>query len=82
MPSPTIIDARNTMARKGWIKKAVPEAHKGKFAAKAAAAGKSTAEFAAEKSSAPGTLGKEARLATTFSKIRPKKKLTYSNSKY
>jgi hypothetical protein len=85
---PTIIDAasRTTMAdkpkRKKWIKSAVPESHKGKFGAKAAAAGKSTAEYAAEKASAPGALGKEARLAQTFEKIRPKKGLHYANSSH
>lgn len=68
------------MAKKNWMKSAVPASHKGKFAAKAAAAGKTTAEYAAEKASAPGTLGKEARLAQTFAKMRPKK-LSYPNTK-
>lgn len=67
--------------KKNWIKKAVPKSHEGKFSAKAAAAGKSTAEFAAEKAGAPGKLGKEARLAQTFQKIRPKRKLNYPNTK-
>ncbi len=53
------------MAKKDWIKKAVAGG-KGAFKAKADAAGKSTAEFAAEKADAPGKLGKEARLASTL----------------
>lgn len=51
---------------KKWMQRAVKPSHKGKFTAKAEAAGKSVAEFAAEKKDAPGTLGKEARLARTF----------------
>lgn len=58
---------------KQWMKDAVKPSHKGKFAAKAARAGESTAEYAKEKSSASGVLGKEARLAETFSKFRKKK---------
>lgn len=58
--------------KKNWIKGAVPKAHEGKFTAKAKAAGKSVAEYASEKSDAPGTLGKEARLATTFRKMAKK----------
>lgn len=65
------------MAKK-WIKDAVKPENKGKFAAKAKAAGKSTSEFAAEKADAPGKLGKEARLAQTFAKMRKK---MYGNSK-
>lgn len=57
---------------KNWIKDDV-EGNKGKFSAKAKKAGKSTAEYASEKNSAPGTLGKEARLAETLSKLRKKK---------
>lgn len=49
------------MAKK-WIKSATSNAH-GQFRAKAEAAGKSTREFAEEKASAPGKLGKQARLA-------------------
>lgn len=52
------------MAKK-WIKSATKNAH-GQFAAKAKAAGESTREFAAEKASAPGVLGKQARLAKTL----------------
>ena len=51
--------------KKKWIKGATANAH-GQFAAKAKKAGKSTAEFAAEKSDAPGKLGKQARLAKTL----------------
>lgn len=58
---------------KNWMKDAVPKSHRGVFAAKAERAGKTTAEYAREKSSAPGTLGKQARLAITFSKMRKKK---------
>lgn len=47
---------------KHWMKKAFANSH-GQFKAKAARAGKSTAKFAREKASAPGRLGKEARLA-------------------
>ncbi len=48
-----------------WIKKATAGAH-GQFRAKAEAAGKTTKEFAKEKESAAGTLGKQARLAETL----------------
>ena len=48
-----------------FIAKAVG-GNKGKFKAKAKAAGKTTAAYAKEKAHAPGTLGKEARLATTL----------------
>lgn len=53
------------MAKK-WIKGAINPEHKGQFAAKAKAAGKTTRAFAAEKASAPGALGKQARLASTL----------------
>ena len=52
--------------KKKWIQKAIPKSHEGKFADKAKAAGKTTREYAEEKASAPGTLGKEARLAETL----------------
>ena len=55
-----------------WIQKAT-EKGKGKFAAKAKAAGMSTAAFAKSKADAPGKLGKQARLAMTLSKLRKKK---------
>jgi hypothetical protein len=51
---------------KGWIKKAVPKDRRGVFAAKAAAAGKSTSRYATEKAHATGQLGQEARLAKTL----------------
>lgn len=53
------------MARKKWISGATENAH-GQFKAKAEKAGKSTAEFAREKASAPGKTGKQARLAETL----------------
>lgn len=59
--------------KKKWIQSAVPKAHEGKFTAKAKAAGKSVQEYAAEKANAPGTLGKEARLAQTFAKMGKKR---------
>lgn len=62
------------MAKKSWIKKAVPKANKGVFKAKAEAAGKTTKEFAAEKSDAPGKLGAEARLAETLMGMNSAKK--------
>lgn len=52
-------------AKKKFIKAATANAH-GQFKAKAEAAGKTTREFAAEKASAPGKLGKQARLASTL----------------
>lgn len=45
----------------------------GAFSAKAKAAGKSTAAYANEKASAPGLLGKQARLAKAFATMRGKK---------
>jgi hypothetical protein len=54
------------MAEKKWMQHAVKPSHKGKFTAKAEAAGKSVAEYAKEKEHAPGALGKEARLAEVF----------------
>ncbi len=53
-----------------WIQGAVKPANKGKFAAKANRAGESTAEYANEKASAPGKLGKEARFAKTMMKLK------------
>ncbi len=57
---------------RNWMKDAVPKANRGKFSAKAAKAGKTTAEYADEKSDAPGVLGKEARLSKTFEKMAKK----------
>jgi hypothetical protein len=47
--------------------------HPGAFSAKAKAAGKSTSEYANEKSHAGGTLGKQAALAKAFATMRAKK---------
>ena len=60
------------MAEKRWIKGAVK--HPGAFTKSAKAAGKTVAEYAAEKADAPGTLGKRARLAQTFEKMAHKRK--------
>lgn len=54
------------MAKKNWIKQATPKARRGVFRKKAAAAGETTRQFAAEKKGAPGALGKQARLAQTL----------------
>ena len=43
--------------------------HKGLFTAKANAAGKSVAAFAAAKQNAPGALGKEARFAKNIGHV-------------
>lgn len=51
---------------KKWIQGAINPEHKGEFKAKAEKAGKPTAEYAEEKASAPGKLGKQARLATAL----------------
>lgn len=55
------------MAMSDWMEKAAArmkaKGTKGKFSAKAKAAGMSTAEYAKEKAHAPGVLGKEARFA-------------------
>ena len=52
------------------MQKAVIPSHKGKFTAKAKRAGMSVPKYAAKEASAKGTLGKEARLAQTFAKLR------------
>lgn len=57
-----------------FIEKAVPKSRKGVFKAKAQAAGKTTAEYAREKASAKGALGKEARLAETLMGLNRGKK--------
>ncbi len=54
-----------------WMKDAVKPSRKGVFKAKAEKAGMSTASYAAKEAHAPGKLGKEARLAQTFSRMRP-----------
>jgi hypothetical protein len=47
---------------KHWMAKAFANSH-GQFKAKAEKAGESTKQYAEEKKSAPGRLGKQARLA-------------------
>ena len=54
-----------------WIEHA--HLDKGSFSAKAKRAGKSTQSFAHKEDHAKGKLGKQARLAETFSKMRGKK---------
>lgn len=58
------------MAKKDWMADAVKPANKGKFSAKAKAAGMSTSAFAQKEKGAGGKLGKEANLARTFAKFR------------
>ena len=60
-------DMKEGSGSEKWIQKAVK--HPGAFTKKAQAAGKSVAAFAKEKEHAPGTLGKQARLAKTLSKV-------------
>ena len=60
--------------KKNWIKKAVPKERRGVFKAKAEAAGETTKEYASEKASAPGELGREARLATNLMGMSHKRK--------
>jgi hypothetical protein len=48
-----------------WIRAATANSH-GQFRRKAEAAGETTRAFAAEKSDAPGKLGKQARLASSL----------------
>ncbi len=62
------------MAGKNWVKKAIPDSHKGIFSAKAKRAGETTSEFAKDKADAPGTLGKEARLAETLMSMHHKRR--------
>ena len=54
-----------------FIKQATSK-HKGLFKKKAQAAGMSTAAYAAKEASAPGKLGKEARLAQTLMGLKKK----------
>ena len=71
--------------KKKWIQAAIPESHKGVFAAKAKAAGETTREYASEHAGDKGTLGKQARLATTLMNLHhkdgTKKRLQYKSSK-
>lgn len=62
------------MAKKNWVKQAVPKKRRGVFRAKAEAAGESTAAYAEEKKDAPGKLGREARLASTLMGMSHKRK--------
>ena len=55
------------------MKTAVKPSRRGVFAAKAKRAGMSTSAYAKKEAHAGGTLGKEATLAETFAKYRPKK---------
>lgn len=55
-----------------WIAGAVKRP--GAFTAKAKAAGEGVQQYASEKASAPGLLGKQARLAKTFGKMGKKKR--------
>jgi len=57
-----------------WMTGAVKPSHKGIFKRKAQKAGMTTAQYAAQHAGDSGTLGKEARLAQTFAKFRPKRK--------
>lgn len=54
-----------------WIEHA--HLNKGSFSKKAKAHGESTGAFAKKEEHAKGKLGKQARLAETFSKMRSKK---------
>lgn len=65
--------------KKKWISKAVPDAHKGKFKAKAEAAGMSTRAYAAKEAGASGALGKEARLAETLMGMKRKRSVLHDH---
>jgi hypothetical protein len=76
MAALNLLDAASrsiTVAKKGWVKKAVPDSRKGVFKKKAEAAGMSTAAYAEKEKDAPGKLGKEARLAQTLMSMGSKK---------
>lgn len=64
--------------KKRWMQKAVKTMKKGAFRAKAKAAGMSTSVYASKVlkkgSKASGTTKRQAALAKTFAKYRPKKK--------
>lgn len=64
------ISSAGSAGSSDWMASAVKSP--GSFRASAQRAGQSTTSFAREKSTAPGLLGKRARLALTFSKFRPK----------
>lgn len=58
------------MGSKNWIAGAIKKP--GSFSSAAKSAGKSTAEYADEKSGAKGVMGKKARLAQTLMSMRKK----------
>ncbi len=62
--------------KKNWIKAAVKPENRGKFKAKAEAAGETTREFAAEHKGDSGKLGQEARFAANVMGLSKKKKRT------
>lgn len=62
------------MAGSRWIQSAIKR--KGAFRKKAKRAGMSTKAYARKERSAPGRLGKQARLALTLGKLRGRKKKT------
>jgi hypothetical protein len=64
--------AKKKAKSKNWIAGAIKKP--GSFTAAAKKAGKTTAAYAAEKASAPGVLGKRARLAQTLAKLSKKRK--------
>lgn len=66
--------------KRDWMQKAVKRP--GAFKEKAKRAHMTTQAFARKERNAPGTLGKEARLAITFQKERGKKKARKSTSKH
>lgn len=66
------MESEPAMAKKSWIAKAVRPGHEGEFAAKAKAAGKSTAQYAREKEHAAGKLGQQARFALNAMKAAKK----------
>lgn len=66
--------------KKKWIKAAVENAH-GQFAAKAKAAGKSTAAYAREHENDPGKIGKQARLAETLMSMQHAHKTKSASNK-
>ncbi len=57
-----------------WIKGAIKPENRGKFKAKAEAAGKTTAEFAREHEHDSGATGSQARLAETLMGMQHKSK--------
>lgn len=63
-----------------WIKKGASK-HPGLFAEKAARAGKTTRQFAAENATAPGKLGQEARFAKNAMGAARKSRLPYKSRK-